>query len=110
WRTGAERTEERIVEPEDDGAEPGTTEQSPRGFDAGQLDGGTLADKLLFDAAWMERVLSALHRRGQVILYGPPGTGKTFVAKAIADAVTSQGGSVRRIQFHPSYTYEDFFA
>ena len=45
-----------------------------------------------------------------MILYGPPGTGKTFVAKALTDAITRRPDAARRIQFHPSYTYEDFFA
>lgn len=44
-----------------------------------------------------------------VILYGPPGTGKTFSAKNSLDFVC-QGDSSRYeiLQFHPSFTYEDF--
>lgn len=47
------------------------------------------------------------------ILYGPPGTGKTHVAKLIAQALTGHAGDDeerrwRIVQFHPSYTYEDF--
>lgn len=44
-----------------------------------------------------------------VILYGPPGTGKTFSAKSSLDFVC-QGDSSRYeiLQFHPSFTYEDF--
>lgn len=44
-----------------------------------------------------------------VILYGPPGTGKTFSAKSSLDFVC-QGDSARYeiLQFHPSFTYEDF--
>ena len=83
---------------------------SARGFSITDVDLHSLAMGLSFDEAWLARLLGALHRRGQVILYGPPGTGKTYVAKALADAVTARGGTVRRIQFHPSYTYEDFFA
>lgn len=43
------------------------------------------------------------------ILYGAPGTGKTFIVKSNIDAFC--GGDSSRyefIQFHPSYTYEDF--
>lgn len=48
-----------------------------------------------------------------LILYGPPGTGKTHYAREIARALTgedepSQDGRFRFVQFHPSYTYEDF--
>ncbi len=44
-----------------------------------------------------------------VILYGAPGTGKTFSAKNTLDFVC-QGDSSRYeiLQFHPSFTYEDF--
>lgn len=44
-----------------------------------------------------------------VIFYGPPGTGKTFTVKSNLDFVC-QGDSSRYeiLQFHPSFTYEDF--
>ncbi|RSO15059.1 restriction endonuclease [Acinetobacter pittii] len=44
-----------------------------------------------------------------VILYGPPGTGKTFSVKSGLDFVC-QGDTSRYevLQFHPSFTYEDF--
>jgi 5-methylcytosine-specific restriction protein B len=44
-----------------------------------------------------------------VIMYGPPGTGKTWYAENNIDFVC-QGDSTRYIilQFHPSFTYEDF--
>ena len=44
-----------------------------------------------------------------VIFYGPPGTGKTYLVKNMIDLVC-QGDTSRYewVQFHPSYTYEDF--
>lgn len=44
-----------------------------------------------------------------VILYGPPGTGKTYVVKNSLDFLC-QGDRSRYefVQFHPSFTYEDF--
>lgn len=89
----------------------GEVEQfDPRGFAPHAIDVTGLAEELALDAGWIRQVVSALHRRGQVILYGPPGTGKTFVAKALTRAITGRPDAARRIQFHPSYTYEDFFA
>ncbi|WP_458042313.1 MULTISPECIES: McrB family protein [Bacteria] len=82
----------------------------PRGFTPADVDTASLSHNLKLDEDWIERVLAALHRRGQIILYGPPGTGKTFVAKALTGAITAKPEAARRIQFHPSYTYEDFFA
>jgi 5-methylcytosine-specific restriction protein B len=66
-----------------------------------------LADKLLFPLPWLQDTVTVLRRRRQIILYGPPGTGKTHLAQAIAEHVAP--GNVRLVQFHPSYTYEDFF-
>lgn len=86
------------------------TPPDPRGFVSTDIDLGALADATHLDESWLGKVTNALHRRGQVILYGPPGTGKTFVARALADRLGKPGSVVKRIQFHPSYTYEDFFA
>jgi len=47
-------------------------------------------------------------RKRQALLYGPPGTGKTFVAQQLARHLAGDDGSVQLIQFHPSFSYEDF--
>ncbi|TYB36482.1 AAA domain-containing protein [Micromonospora sp. AP08] len=67
----------------------------------------TAAD-LLTDVAWLTDVRDLLTERRQVILYGPPGTGKTYLAQKLAARLT-EPHAVKLIQFHPSYTYEDFF-
>lgn len=85
-------------------------EFDPRGFSVADVDAAAIGAELSLDADWVRSVVGALHRRGQVILYGPPGTGKTFVARALAGAIGSEGPRAKRIQFHPSYSYEDFFA
>ena len=59
------------------------------------------------DRSWLQACLDLLERRRQVIFYGPPGTGKTFIAKALARHV-SMGADPAIVQFHPSYSYEDF--
>jgi hypothetical protein len=68
-----------------------------------------LAARLHLPASWLERLLGLLAEKKQLILYGPPGTGKTFVAQDIGRHISGHGGSSRLVQFHPSYTYEDFF-
>ncbi|WP_199750056.1 McrB family protein [Amycolatopsis sp. WAC 04169] len=67
-----------------------------------------LANNLHFDLAWLQKVISLLQDRKQVVLYGPPGTGKTHLARELARWV-SDHDAIRLVQFHPSYTYEDFF-
>lgn len=68
-----------------------------------------LADELFVDVQFLEDTISLLDEKPQLIFYGPPGTGKTFIAKRLAKHLTSLGGASRIVQFHPSYTYEDFF-
>ena len=67
-----------------------------------------LADELHIDLDWLQRTTRLLRQRKQIIFYGPPGTGKTYVAQKLAEAVTD-ADAVKLIQFHPAYTYEDFF-
>ena len=61
-------------------------------------------------------VIKLLKYKPQIILQGPPGTGKTREAKRIAKALLDLGENdslegneqFKLIQFHPSYSYEDF--
>ena len=72
--------------------------------------------------------LEGLKQKKQIVFHGPPGTGKTYEAKEIAQTFIRQelfkklGASeyfdnmqdkgiekyIKRVQFHPNYTYEDF--
>jgi 5-methylcytosine-specific restriction protein B len=67
-----------------------------------------LAAELLLDRSELVRIADLLWERKQVVLYGPPGTGKTYLAMKLARFLTDEG-SVKLVQFHPSYAYEDFF-
>ncbi|MGH3786536.1 MAG: McrB family protein [Pseudonocardiaceae bacterium] len=69
---------------------------------------GELASRLHIDVSWLQRIIHLLHDRQQIVLYGPPGTGKTYVARELARHLTDPD-AVWLVQFHPSYSYEDFF-
>jgi hypothetical protein len=62
-----------------------------------------------FDSVTISTWLKMLKRKQHLIFQGPPGTGKTFVASRLAKLLTSgTNGVIRKIQFHPDYSYEDF--
>ena len=69
-------------------------------------------DKLAKDLMWepsdVQSIISGLEDKGQVIFQGPRGTGKTFVAKRIGEWAKEHRGDYKIVQFHPSYSYEDF--
>ncbi len=67
-----------------------------------------LAKELSLSKGFLVDVKRLLDDKGQVIFYGPPGTGKTYIALRLAKALAGSEEAVRLIQFHPSYSYEDF--
>ncbi len=68
------------------------------------------AGDLFMDRGEIERLVGLVRRRRNVILQGAPGTGKTYAARRLAQVVAGRAGSdeVVMVQFHPSYSYEDF--
>ena len=68
----------------------------------------TLANELLWEPSQLQEIIDDLQEKRQVIFHGPPGTGKTYVAKRIAKHAQDCGGEFEIVQFHPSYSYEDF--
>ncbi len=71
---------------------------------------GAMATTLHMPEPWLQETLDLIERRKQVILYGPPGTGKTYLAQALSKHVTDgTDGETVIVQFHPTYSYEDFF-
>ncbi len=61
------------------------------------------------DNTELQRWIQAINRKNQAIIYGPPGTGKTFIANHIAKYLIGGGdGFYELVQFHPTYSYEDF--
>ena len=66
-------------------------------------------DSLYFDYEFGSTLLTLLERKKQVIFAGPPGTGKTYAATKLIEALIEAPQQMSLVQFHPSYTYEDFF-
>lgn len=58
----------------------------------------------------IQLALRRLSLKKNLILQGAPGVGKTFVAKRLAYALmeSADNSRIKMVQFHPSYSYEDF--
>ena len=66
--------------------------------------------ELGFPDAAVDNVIKQLELKGQLLLAGPPGTGKTLLAKSVARVICGDDEGVCVVQFHPSYSYEDFIS
>ena len=67
-------------------------------------------DEVYMEATECSTLLELLRAKMNVILQGPPGVGKTFMAQRLAWAMMGKkrNDTIKLVQFHQSYGYEDF--
>lgn len=69
-----------------------------------------ISKEVFMDLEKIEDAIESLDYKKNIILQGPPGVGKTFVAKRLAylHMEKKQADNIEMIQFHQSYSYEEF--
>lgn len=69
-----------------------------------------IASGVFLEITEINQILSRLKEKKAIIIQGPPGVGKTFIARKLAYALMSEidNNRLEFVQFHQSYSYDDF--
>lgn len=91
-------------EPIEEAVEPPTAEVAP------DYSVNDAVAELFLPKADFEQILLSLSERKNIVLQGPPGVGKSFMARRLAYSLLGKADEprVQMVQFHQSYSYEDF--
>jgi len=75
-----------------------------------RYDRDRFLEEVFFSDESYDTLAGLLSIKKSIIIQGPPGVGKTFIAKRLAYSIMGEkdDSRIQMIQFHQSYSYEDF--
>lgn len=110
WKNANEISDESVTKIDSFVYEDDVTASEEKAIKYATYSKDDYLDEVFMDEEQYNTLIQLIEAKYNVILQGAPGVGKTFAAKRLAYSIMGEKDTsrVQMIQFHQSYSYEDF--